>query len=398
MYGDGDQEQIRQLIVDYGFTPLKSLIPHSEEAIYRLSKIDMALIDHLINHNGWDPQPVNEGVMRRLVTDSELSPDLLGSYLDRGFKLTPQAIKAALRKCDQETLTALKKYVPEDELNKMVYEIFADNLAPDFNFSVGLVTFLKNHFEIPDDVVEKALLEDQCRGEMVPGSLDAEPIPAIALVAEGSSPTQSVPVPIRTSSLPPIPLMIPTPITRCFRQVKPGVAWRWVLRTYGPTHRFSQCCFDDTLLRLSQTDGGTRPTTHDFLAAGVQFHPRHVRYLSAIAMGSSGFAVLAAHDLLQRMRLQVVEGRTNVDEMEDEEDQSSWVASPPCPSDIDREFWREAFRYEVEHLRSLPAKKSPVSDDGNAPVWASRKSSDPAFPAAWFLREMESIVRELSDD
>ncbi|KND00676.1 uncharacterized protein SPPG_03799 [Spizellomyces punctatus DAOM BR117] len=315
---------LHRLITTFHFHPLKPLITHPEESIYRLSKLDMALLDHLLG-TGWDPTPFNDGVMRRVVTD-DVTPDVLTSYLTRGFTLTPQSIKAALRKCDEGTLTSLKTHVEPTLLESAVHDLFIDNLAPDFQFSNGLVAFLLRHFRIPDPIVEQALVD---------------------------------PHPSETC----LPL---TPITRCFKQPKPGVAWRWILRTYGPTHRFTQYCFDDALLRLSHPDGNVRPTTHDFLASGVKFSPRHVRYLSAIAMGCAGFAVLAAHDLLQRMRQQVVSDGGDA--------------------------WAEVFGSEMEHLKNLPCKK----EDGDMPVWAStRRPSDPPFPAAWFVREMESIVEEI---
>ncbi|KAI8919417.1 hypothetical protein DFJ77DRAFT_454176 [Powellomyces hirtus] len=403
MFGDASLEQIRRLIVDFSFVPLRSLIMHPEEVVFRIAKIDISLIDHLLT-NGWDPEEVNEGVMRRLVTASDVTPEMLGCYLDRGFTLTPRAIKAALRKCDIATLMALRVHVPQPELQEMVNEIFIDNLAPDFNFSITLVNFLNQNFTVPDCVIEKALV-GQSSAQLQ--DFDKEDM-MVAPRAEGGSADVGLVVPARTSSLPTCPLMLPTHLTRCFKQPKPGVAWRWVLQTYGPIHRFSQWCFDDSLLRMSHTDGGARPTAYDFLAAGACFRPRHARYLSAIAMGSSGFAVLAAHDLLQKMRIQVIDGGghylttayspPNEIKAPHPNEQGANDQSPgQCDLLQERQMWCIAFQSEVERLRARPSAKAPeVGSEKATPVWAQRKASDPAFPAAWFLREMEGILDELT--
>ncbi|KAJ3160063.1 hypothetical protein HDU88_008367 [Geranomyces variabilis] len=453
MFDDNSLPQIRRLIMDFDFVPLRSLILNPEAVVFRLSKTDMKFIDHLLA-NGWVPEEVNEGVMLRVMT-SAVTACMLSEYLDRGFVLTPRAIKAALRKCDEPTLDTLRSHVPVATLQEMVHAVFVDNLAPDFNFSITLVTFLQHHFEIPEHVVEFALIGQRADGPTAgagfncnvdDGLLIAQwaEAPFADLQEPSSAPHhhwQSRSQPPRTSSLHASALALPVSITRCSKQPKPGVAWRWVLQTYGPHHRFAQWCFDDSLLRMSHIDGGVRPCAYDFLAAGARFRPRHARYLSAIAIGCSGFAVLAAHDLLHRMRVQVIGGGSDTaaddayvpilesrhqrrsiasvvmkhdpaDTSQVTEDTTSAVALP-----AEKQLWCSAFQAEVQRLQSpAPATSHPPAtalvrrnDDPSAkanpdsqvatapiaPVWAHRKPSDPSFPAAWFLREMESILGEL---
>ncbi|KAI9003744.1 hypothetical protein BC832DRAFT_89471 [Gaertneriomyces semiglobifer] len=379
-----DLISVRRMIVEYGWIPMRNYVTHPEEVVYRISKLDMSLLDHMRTNNGWDPSNVNSGVMRRVITDSDFTETVLRGYMDRGFVLTQQAIKAGIRKCDDRTLAALKQHVMEAELCSCVYEIFVDNLAPDFSFSVGLVTFLRQHFQIPEEVVERALIDTKYAHETHEQDdatlrSDTNQLPEVAPGAEGPGVPHTF-APPRSSSLPPLPVKLPHPTTRCFKQQKPSTAWRWVLRTYGPQHRFARACFNDALLCLPQIDAGQRPVTHDYLAAGVKFTPAHVRYLSAIAMGSSGFAVLATHDLLQRMRQQITEG---VAISSDEDSESSRMA------------WYRAFEREIAFLRSLPGRKRSTQEK-TQPVWATRKASDPAFPTAWFLGDMETILAELS--
>ncbi|KAJ3180299.1 hypothetical protein HDU87_002178 [Geranomyces variabilis] len=450
MFDDNSLPQIRRLIMDFDFVPLRSLILNPEAVVFRLSKTDMKFIDHLLA-NGWVPEEVNEGVMLRVMT-SAVTACMLSEYLDRGFILTPRAIKAALRKCDEPTLDTLRSHVPAATLQDMVHAVFVDNLAPDFNFSITLVTFLQHHFEIPEHVVEFALIGQRTDGPTAgagsycsvdDGLLIAQwaEAPFADLQEPTSAPLfqQTRSQPPRTLPLPASALALPVSITRCSKQPKPGVAWRWVLQTYGPHHRFAQWCFDDSLLRMSHMDGGARPSAYDFLAAGARFRPRHARYLSAIAIGCSGFAVLAAHDLLHRMRVQVVGSGSDAAASDDTHvsilggrhhrgsivsvvmkhdpadpapraDETSSAAALPA----EKHLWCSAFQAEVQRLQSpvpatLPApatalvrrnddpfaKTNPDAHPPVAPVWAHRKPSDPSFPAAWFLREMESILGEL---
>ncbi|KAJ3158851.1 hypothetical protein HDU86_002539 [Geranomyces michiganensis] len=452
MFDDNSLPQIRRLIMDFDFVPLRSLILNPEAVVFRLSKTDMKFIDHLLA-NGWLPEEVNEGVMLRVMT-SAVTACTLSEYLNRGFVLTPRAIKAALRKCDEPTLDTLRNHVPALTLQEMVNAVFVDNLAPDFNFSITLVTFLQHHFEIPERVVEFALLGYSNDGAASgaenahSGSDDGQ---LIAQWAEAPFAADLHEPPLhhhqharshapRTSSLPASALALPVSITRCSKQSKPGVAWRWVLQTYGPHHRFAQWCFDDSLLRMSHMDGGARPSAYDFLAAGARFRPRHARYLSAIAIGCSGFAVLAAHDLLHRMRVQVVGGHVSDAAADDSHTALSGSADrgsasslamerDPAPRaddsnsssalPVEKQLWCSAFQAEVQRLQNpAPAvmhpqapsttltrrNDDPLAKNGTrpdsgasqvAPVWAHRKPSDPSFPAAWFLREMESILGEL---
>ncbi|KAJ3280046.1 hypothetical protein HK104_000964 [Borealophlyctis nickersoniae] len=413
----GDSDTVRSLIVDYGFVPLRAIVPRPEELVYRVSKVDMALMDHLIIRNGLDVAAVNEGVMRRVVTDSDFAADMLASYLARGFTLTPQSIKVALRKCDQATLLALRSYMPDEQLRPVAEEVLVDNFGPDFVFSSGLFSFLQYNFEISDAVMARALFVNP--GAAASSSAHRQSFSHDTVVSPAKdtfTPAANHWTPEHEDS----PISLPRPSTRCFHQPKPTFPWRSILVTYGPDHPFTHACFTDTLLRITQTDGAVRPITYEFLAAGVQFTPVHVKYLTAIAMRSSGYSVLLAHDLLERLREQV-------SELYDEEGDGAWDAGYDCCSASqvkdggadegihkdgnavmgDRncgeiQEWIAAFE---ETLASLPRLKPAPRDgdgggDGGAdgggggPAWASR-GKDPAFPAAWFGRDMAGMLAGL---
>ncbi|KAI8820639.1 uncharacterized protein EV422DRAFT_57775 [Fimicolochytrium jonesii] len=382
LFEKNDTVEAQKLVVDYCFVPLRAFTSQCEEIVYRTSRLDVTLLDHMLA-NGLDPADVNDGVLRRAISEPEVSAGSLKAYLDRGFFLTDSLINAAIRKCDRKTLDALRQHIPATKLMDIVSKIFIDNLAPDFNFSITLVTFLQEHFKISEAVAECAILEPYARqSRQAVKRLDG-PQPNGDSVAYSTT---------RTTSLFPTPLIAPLRMTRCYRQQKPAIAWRWVLRTYGPSHRFCEFCFSDALLRMTHSDGGP-PPAYEFLAAGVRFRPYHARYLSAIAAVSSGFAKLAAHDLLQRLRSHMFDDITDCKQV----DENSMSEDPS--SDSLRKAWIDALRAEVDLLRSLPSTTPPPETENkferDSPVWAVRKPSDPAFPAGWFLREVEGILAEL---
>ncbi|KAJ3207096.1 hypothetical protein HK099_000357, partial [Clydaea vesicula] len=231
-------EEIKTLILNYGFTPTRKLCSTPlQDLIYKLSKLDISLIDHLVK-NGLDLIPINDAVMEKVfrdVTDQEV----FVSYIKHGFKLTDQTIKKGLLIPQPAPLTFLRACIDSKHLEELAHECMVDLLGPATRiFRAESADHLLLSFNFPTSVMDKAVL-----------------------VQSGVS----------------------FPNTRSYLKTYPYSVWRWILRTYGVNHRYTGKVFDDAISRAGIRFVGDPElhSLHDvFLDAGVKFKPHHVKILA----------------------------------------------------------------------------------------------------------------------
>ncbi|KAI8852212.1 hypothetical protein BC829DRAFT_83393 [Chytridium lagenaria] len=255
--------KMEELICEYGFVPLQS--PRQPEITFAVSKLRPELFDILIKQNGLQiTDGVNLGVMRRVLSTS-FTIDGLSFYLSRGFKLVPQVTKVGLRRCDLNALSALRHFIPDEDLRILGKEVLRESFGCEFDFSAILVMFLIRNFDLKEDDVGQALLTNDT-------IVDAEHNFGVR--------------------------------TRCFHQTNPGQAWRWVLRTYGTTHMFTTACFYDSIIRISMNDNSCL----DFTAAGVQLSPDFIPVIMKVSEGVKANQALLLDQLREHFGKQIWEG------------------------------------------------------------------------------------------
>ncbi|KAI8851651.1 hypothetical protein BC829DRAFT_441300 [Chytridium lagenaria] len=245
----------------FKFVPVRGFGSPIDETVYLVSKIDLKLVLGFIK-NGLDLASVNDMVMERVLWRSDVSDTLVQSYLAVGFQLSAMAIKKGLQMARPSSLEVLRNRVSAPLLQKLAEETVFDMFGPSvrgWNFTPEALDFLMAAFPISEEVMEHAIFR-------LPGA--------------------------------PADLPDSFPATRCYMKANPCPAWRWILRTYGPSHRFTMACFDVVLL-LSVTY--TLSRRH--IEAGVQFRPRHVKILACRVLHRD-MTANALH-LLQVMRIQV---------------------------------------------------------------------------------------------
>ncbi|KAJ3191169.1 Transient receptor putative cation channel sub V member 6 [Irineochytrium annulatum] len=265
------EAELRRLIIDFGFVPVRP--EHAAEVVHRVSRINLDLLDHMIIRNGLQvTAAVSDGVMRRLLSGS-FDDALLQPYFDRGFVLSATTIKIGLRRCDLEALRTIRSHIPERELRISAEEVLAETFDVEFGFSAGLVDFLIHNFSFTEDNVAAALLrsatdEDRDR--------------------RGRREATTLPDQIR-------------PLTKCYHQTIPNIPWRWVLRTYGPTHRFSRACLLDAITRIPSSDS----TVLEFISAGCPLTPDCIPRAMMAASGASISQTGLMQELLAHLRRQI---------------------------------------------------------------------------------------------
>jgi hypothetical protein len=174
-----------------------------------VSKLDLNLIRSLVL-NGLDLHYVNDLIMERVLWRADVSDSLIKSYINVGFDLTPGAIKKGLQMARPVTLEVLRARVEPPTLQKLAEEAIFDMMGPTlrgWNFTPESLDYLLSQFAISENVMEHALFR-------LPGAPTDGP-----------------------DSF---------PATRCYMKANPCPVWKWVLRTYGASHRFTLACFDGT--------------------------------------------------------------------------------------------------------------------------------------------------------
>ncbi|KAJ3277556.1 hypothetical protein HK104_003203 [Borealophlyctis nickersoniae] len=264
--------------------------PSKITVLYRLATVDMSLLDALVNQNGFDLATVNDELMKWVLRrESATVAASLQKYLDHGFKLTEPVILLALQLSRPDVIEALRDLVDEDQLRVFIRSL---------NFNQVVNVIIQCPFQNLAEVTVSELLGPSrlCATESLLTDLRAtfsltDSIFATALLVP-ETPEQ----PRRPGS----------PATRCYPQQHPATAWRWCLRTFGPTHYLTERCFDDVLRKLASGEAHcclrTLPDT--FIRAGVKMEPRHIRFLARMAAHEETVGV--GRNLLERIRERVV--------------------------------------------------------------------------------------------
>ncbi|KAI9331479.1 hypothetical protein BDR26DRAFT_922096 [Obelidium mucronatum] len=234
---------LKNLIENFLFVPIRGIGSPVDETVNLVAKLDVNLISGLVN-NGLDLAVVNDSIMERLLWRTDLTEPMVASFLRIGFTLSSPAIKKGLQMGRINTLEILRKYVSASNLQTYAEDTVVDMFGPSirgWNFTPEAIDFLRSTFSISDDVMERAIL--RFPNGISPDSQDS------------------------------------FPATRSYMKANPCPVWRWILRTYGPSHRLTMACFDDAISRAAAER--ELHALHDvFLEAGVQFRPRHVKILA----------------------------------------------------------------------------------------------------------------------
>ncbi|KAJ3215575.1 hypothetical protein HDU67_000233 [Dinochytrium kinnereticum] len=339
-------DTIKSLIETFKFVPVRGFGSPIDETVYLVSKIDLKLVTGFIQ-NGLDISSVNDLVMERVLWRSDVSDSIIQAYLSVGFQLSAVAVKKGLQMARPAALEVLRAKVPQPLLQRLAEETVYDMFGPSirgWNFTPEALDFLTAAFPISEEVMEHAIFR-------LPGA--------------------------------PADLPDSFPATRCYMKANPCPAWRWVLRTYGPTHKFTMACFDDALSRAAAERD--LHALHDvFLEAGVQFRPRHVKILACRVLHRD-MTANALH-LIQVMRAQVTLSYRD-------------LISPPSitlPTLVGPHASSSSSSNSVSHLTTPPS--SPIiTSSGSAGDGVTREdASGPMFIPTH--AELQSWIRNLRDE
>ncbi|KAJ3194859.1 hypothetical protein HK101_001750 [Irineochytrium annulatum] len=344
-----------------------------------VSKLDISIIPTLIK-NGLDLPGVNDLVMERVLWRGDISDAVLQTYLAVGFQLTPASVKKGLQMARPSTLEVLRARVAPSVLQRLAEETIVDMFGPSirgWNFTPEALDFLMASFPISEEVMESAIFR-------IPGA--------------------------------PSDLPDSFPATRCYMKANPCPAWRWILRVYGPTHRFTMACFDDALSRAAAERD--LHALHDvYIDAGVQFRPRHVKILACRVLHRD-MTGNALH-LLQVMRSQVV--ATFKDVVYPTPSSSSYspastLPTPPSspvlspipgaypvdaqpakthPTPADLLAWVRALRDEITENEEWDTRMRTTQLEGG-PRGGAYRISRPPEDALRFLEEAKEFTAELA--
>ncbi|KAI9204566.1 uncharacterized protein BJ171DRAFT_424033 [Polychytrium aggregatum] len=232
---------VRRLITEYGFVPLGNLSASVEEIVYKVSLVDLGLVE-VMKRNGLKLAQVNDLVLERVFWRPDFSNSMLSQYLAVGFSLTDEAIKKGLQIARDRTLNVLKEQCSSAKLGRIAVEALRDMMGPmirGWSFSLEPIDYLYQRFEITEDDMRYILLT-KCD----PQYSDKE-----------------------------------FPATRCYMKVDPCPVWRWVLRIYGPEHVFTQACFDDAISR-AVAHRELHQLHNVYVERGIRFYPRHIKILA----------------------------------------------------------------------------------------------------------------------
>ncbi|KAJ3062515.1 hypothetical protein HK102_008744, partial [Quaeritorhiza haematococci] len=370
---------IRSLIVTYKYTPLKGMGSPLDETVYVLSKLDMTLVDAMVA-NGLDLRPVNDLVMERLLWRADITEAMLQAYLDHGFKLTPLAVKKGLQMARPAALEALRARVPADRLLRFAEETVVDMMGPTsrhWHFTAEAADHLVAAFPISEEIMERAILMAPHRSNKATTKPDD---------SNGSSGSNDF------------------PSTRCYFKSNPCPVWRWILRTFGPTHRFTTASFDDALSR-AVADRELHALHDIYLDAGVRFRPRHVKILACRVLHRD-MTGNALH-LMRVMRTQLANGGA-LGSHHTTTSPTSPTSTTPFTDDTDPTEWLTRLREEIVDNPEWIRRMKTTQLEGSSSTQSSShhnhnagggggayRLSRPPEDGLRFLDEAKDLVAEL---
>ncbi|KAJ3088364.1 hypothetical protein HK102_008922 [Quaeritorhiza haematococci] len=198
--------KLSDLITKYSFVPFPLNTPNSAYFLYRMSFIDLSLVDALVR-NGLvlHSSSVNDEVMKWVLRKG--NAQAISAYLEHGFRLTSAVVTLALQLARPEIMDSLQQFLTAEELQSYAEDAVFELLGPTRLCTTDtLLDHLRGTYNISEEVMARALLQ----------------------VPEGAGYR-----------------------TRPFMQQHPATAWRWALKAYGAHHRFSDAVFDDVLQKLA---------------------------------------------------------------------------------------------------------------------------------------------------
>ncbi len=243
---------LRDLIEKYSFSPI---LKHSHklvgESLFLLAYLDIQLISSMVVKLGFDLSMWNDAVMDRLFQTTNITSNLVHSFLRAGFKFSEMTTKRAIACGKPHILDILRAIENAENLQilaeRTVFDLFGPYLDKDESLNVAwsspAVSRIVKYFNIPHGVIESALLSnpiEHCTVEKVHESF---------------------------------------PVTRPYLKSKPYGMWRWILEEYGPHHRLSVACFDDALSR-AVADDQLHQVIDSYLQHGFVLRPRHIKIIS----------------------------------------------------------------------------------------------------------------------
>ncbi|KAJ3258671.1 hypothetical protein HK103_003460 [Boothiomyces macroporosus] len=244
-------EKLKTLITKFGFFPtLDQSHRIVAESLYLLGNIDLVLISDLQRYTGLDITEFQEGVMDR-VLEHAMSTKYVQNFLDVGFNLTDRTIKKGIAGARPIVFSILANLVSKTKLKVLaedtIYELFGPYLnrmeSLNISWDSTAVQRIIHHFNISDEAIERALLDD----------------------------------PSKTCTYTKVHPNFP--VTRPYLKSRPYFIWSWILDTFGPHHRLSIACFDDALSR-AVADQTLHDLLDNFLEQGMVLRPRHVKILA----------------------------------------------------------------------------------------------------------------------
>ncbi|KAJ3122285.1 hypothetical protein HK098_002953 [Nowakowskiella sp. JEL0407] len=235
--------QVKTLITHFKFVPLSELSVVAHFRLFQLSRFNIEILDTLIQQNGLDIKPINDRIMLWVVTDT----NEVGKYLKRGFVVTDEVVFKVFRdKCTPAMIGVLRSCCGEERLVGLAVRAMMEMFSENGKFQADVATLLCESFNLSEKIIEKCLL-----------------------------------IPIAGFSK-----------TRCYDQRHPEIAWRWILKRYGPSHEFTKLCFSDVIVwvgdmaernatsrGLVQPPIWTLPLQFLLEMDGMLFEPFHVKYL-----------------------------------------------------------------------------------------------------------------------
>jgi hypothetical protein len=199
---------IRELIDEYGFIPSPRLTPSASFRLLKMAAKDFEFVRRLVIDRGMMIDEVNDSVLVMLLSNfSANEKELLLDLVRLGFQLTPAIIQGQLKKLSPELLEALLQIVPLHVLEDCAIQVLSKMFGHDGSFDPDIASHLISVFELSDECVKSMFLNDGSKGLI------------------GTYPYK----------------------TRCFEQLMAIEVWNWVFEGYGPTHEFTEACFEDLL-------------------------------------------------------------------------------------------------------------------------------------------------------
>ena len=250
-------EACRMITEEY-FAPLPEITPSAIFRINDMATRNSAILKYLIERKVLRIEDCNDALMNTALGNcSPTSLDLIKYLLSVGFSLSDDVIQSHfLNQCSAYLLNSLDQFKPYDVLKENCIVVLLKMFGPNGRFDAEIVNMLMRKYSLVEGDARALLLHNNKRRR--------------ALLYN----------------------------TRCFEQSNAVAAWSWVLNKYGGDHIFSEYCFDDLLLWMSDNFGNVRyqfystnyvaEVFQNFIRSSFDIlKPRHWKFLIEMALAST---------------------------------------------------------------------------------------------------------------